>query len=82
MASDFIKNGTNEEDMKGGVNDVPHHLHAHGPNHEDMGTCYHAVPSNNEEEGKNEHTNPEEVLDTSEKGEHEGAYPGFIRKLR
>jgi len=83
--SDFIKKGTNEEDMRGGVQDHPntHHIHCcHDGNCPNMCREDHQVPSNNEHEGKNEHVEPGEVLLNEEKGEHAGAYPGMVRKFR
>lgn len=82
--SDFIKNGTNEEDMKGGVQDTSndHHVHCCHDDSCPQRCADHKVPGNNEHERSNEHTVPDEVLDTSEKGEHQGTYPGVIRKFR
>lgn len=97
MEGDFIKNGTNEEDMRGGVQDHPnvHHYHAHDKECNDLGHCLHVNEHEKEEdeheekhgEAKmptemNEHTEPEEIKDRDEVGNHAGAYPGMIRKLR
>lgn len=83
METDFVKKGTNEEDMKGDLGKMENHHKIHCCHDEgcpDM--CQdHKVPGDNEHEGKNEHTYLGED-DKQEKGEHSGEYPGFIRKLR
>lgn len=83
--SDFIKVGTNQENMKGGVQDKPneHHIHCcHDGSCPQM--CQdHGVPANNEHEGSNEHTEPGNIKDREEVGQAgKGSYPGFIRKMR
>lgn len=73
-----LEKGTNGD---GGVD----HYHAHGSNCEDMGHVLHDSPAqindkdseNNDEEGA-----IGQNTENTQKGEHDGAYPGFIRKIR
>lgn len=83
----------NEEIQKGtdgtGNMEGVHHVHTicHGPNCEVMGEQHDAKsPKEDDEkdmENEGEHGSlPNEDMKDEEKGEHKGAYPGFIRKIR
>lgn len=62
------------------------HYHAHGKGCEDMGhnLIKHSSDEvkDDEAEDKNDHGLPEQTIENEEKGEHTGAYPGMIRKIR
>ena len=85
QGDDFVKVGTNEEDMRSGVSDRPHHWHAHDEACGEMEGRLeeHREPKEVTHEEKNEHTEPEEIKNREEVGEAgKGTYPGMIRKIR
>ena len=78
-------------DIKNSNNSVPnsevshgvHHIHIHGPNHEELGEYHakdHQIPGEALGEEKDSHAALPHEDEHEAKDEHAGSYPGFIRK--